>query len=42
MANGGPEWQEGPSPIGEPYRPNEAFARVLAAKRDLDKRMWGK
>jgi hypothetical protein len=37
---GGAQWQEGPQPIGEPYRPNAAFARALAAKRDLDRKLW--
>jgi hypothetical protein len=32
---------EGPAPFGEPYRPNDAFARVLAAKRALDRKTWG-
>jgi hypothetical protein len=41
MQNGGSSWQEGPGPIGEPYRPNEAFQRALNAKRILDQRMWG-
>jgi hypothetical protein len=36
----GSQWQEGPGPAGEPYRPNEAFQRVLMAKNALDHRTW--
>jgi hypothetical protein len=37
---GGAQWQEGPGPVGEPYQPNDAFARALAAKQALDQRLW--
>lgn len=32
--------KEGPMPPFEPYRPNDAFVRALAAKRALDRKMW--
>jgi hypothetical protein len=38
---GGAQWQEGPVPFGEPYRPNAAFERALEAKRALDRQIWG-
>ena len=27
---------------GGDYRPNEAFARVLQAKQELDRKTWGR
>jgi hypothetical protein len=38
----GSQWQEGPSPIGEPYRPNDAFSRALEAKQRIDQGIWGR
>lgn len=39
-SGGVPAWQDAAFP-GDVYEPNEVFARTLAAKRNLDRKIWG-